>query len=125
MLVLSCCGQLRFVTPHPHLDRAFTVQALRTHVTHHDGEKAEPPANGTLRQTTFAAQRPRVFVEETVMGDFLNHLAHAALWVIGVMFIFSLIGIFATIRWIAGLVTGAGRAVESGVERTGEMFNRK
>jgi hypothetical protein len=59
------------------------------------------------------------------MGDFLTHLAHAALWVIGVMFIFSLIGIFATIRWIVGLVTGAGRAVEGGVERAGEMLHRK
>ena len=59
------------------------------------------------------------------MGDFLTHLAHAALWVIGLMFIFSLIGIFATIRWIVGLVTGAGRAVESGVEKAGEMMHRR
>ena len=59
------------------------------------------------------------------MGDFLTHLAHAALWVIGVMFIFSLIGIFATIRWIVGLITGAGRAVESGVERAEGMLQRK
>jgi hypothetical protein len=59
------------------------------------------------------------------MGEFLTHLAHAALWVIGVMFIFSLIGIYATIRWIAGLITGAGRAVEGGVERAGEMMHRK
>ncbi len=34
------------------------------------------------------------------MGDFLTHLAHAALWVIGMMFVFSLIGIFAPIRSI-------------------------
>jgi len=33
-----------------------------------------------------------------VTGDFLTHLAHAALRIIGVMFVFSLIGIFATIR---------------------------
>ena len=59
------------------------------------------------------------------MGDFLTHLAHAALWVIGLMFIFSLIGIFATIRWITGLITGAGRAVGSGVEQAEGMFRRK
>jgi len=59
------------------------------------------------------------------MGDFLTHLAHAALWVIGVMFIFSLIGIFATIRWIVGIVTGAGRAVEGGVERAEDMVRRR
>jgi hypothetical protein len=59
------------------------------------------------------------------MGDFLTYLAHAALWVIGVMFIFSLIGIFATIRWVVGIVTGAGRAVEGGVERAEDMVRRR
>jgi hypothetical protein len=59
------------------------------------------------------------------MTDFLTHLAHAALWVIGVMFIFSLIGIFATIRWITAMFVGAGRAVGGGVEKAGEMLQRK
>jgi hypothetical protein len=59
------------------------------------------------------------------MHDFLIHLAHAALWVIGVMFVFSLIGIFATIRWIVGLIVGAGRAVEGGVERAEDLVRRK
>jgi hypothetical protein len=59
------------------------------------------------------------------MGDFLTHLAHAALWVVGLMFIFSLIGIFATIRWIVGLIVGAGRAVESGVQRVEDSMHRK
>ena len=58
------------------------------------------------------------------MGEFLTHLAHAALWVIGVMFVFSLIGIFATIRWIVGLIVGAGRAVETGVERAEDLVRR-
>jgi len=60
-----------------------------------------------------------------MMGDFLTHLAHAALWVVGVMFVFSLIGIFATIRWIVGLIVGAGRAVEGGVERAEDLVRRK
>jgi hypothetical protein len=59
------------------------------------------------------------------MGDFLTHLAHAALWVIGVMFVFALIGIFATIRWIVGLFVGAGRAVETGVERAEDFVRKK
>ena len=59
------------------------------------------------------------------MGDFLTHLAHAALWVVGLMFIFSLIGIFATIKWIVGLFVGAGRAVETGVHRAEDMMHRK
>jgi hypothetical protein len=41
------------------------------------------------------------------------------------MFIFSLIGIFATIRWIVSLVVGAGRAVEGGVERAEDLVRRK
>jgi len=60
-----------------------------------------------------------------VMADFLTHLAHAALWVIAVMFVFSLIGIFATIRWIVSLIVGAGRAVEGGVERAEDLVRRK
>jgi hypothetical protein len=59
------------------------------------------------------------------MGDFLTHLAHAALWVIGVMFVFALIGIYATIRWIVGLIVGGERAVESGVERAEDLMRRK
>ena len=59
------------------------------------------------------------------MGDFLTHLAHAALWVVGLMFIFSLIGIFATIRWIVGLFVGAERAVGSGVQKAQDMMHRK
>ena len=57
--------------------------------------------------------------------DFLNHLAHAALWVIGVMFVFSLIGFFATIRWIVGLFVGAERAVQGGVRRAEDALHRK
>lgn len=59
------------------------------------------------------------------MADFLSHLAHAALWVIGAMFVFSLIGVYATIRWIVSLIVGTGRAVEGGVERAEDLVRRK
>jgi type III secretory pathway component EscS len=52
------------------------------------------------------------------------HLAHAALWVIFLMIVFAIIGVFATIRWLIGLVTGAGRAVESEVSRAGHAIRQ-
>lgn len=48
--------------------------------------------------------------------DFLSHLLHTAAWVFGIVFIFALIGVVATIRWLIGLFTGAEQAVESGVK---------
>ena len=57
--------------------------------------------------------------------DFLSNIAHAALWVVGLMFIFSLIGLFATIKWIVGLFFGAERAVAGGVQRAEDAVRRK
>ncbi len=59
------------------------------------------------------------------MADFFVHLAHAAAWVLGIMFVFALIGVFATIRWIISLIVGTERAVESGVHRAEDMMRRK
>lgn len=50
------------------------------------------------------------------MEQSITHLAHVALWMFFIGFVFAVIGVIATIRWIAGLVTGAGKAVESGVD---------
>ncbi len=44
------------------------------------------------------------------------HLARDAAWFLLIVFVFAAIGVIATIRWIIGLVMGAERAVESGVE---------
>jgi hypothetical protein len=44
------------------------------------------------------------------------HLARDAAWFMFVIFVFALIGVYATIRWIVGLFVRAERAVESGVE---------
>lgn len=49
------------------------------------------------------------------MEESLVHLAHVAAWVFLVIFVFAAIGVYATIRWIVNMVTGAERAVESGV----------
>jgi len=49
------------------------------------------------------------------MEQTLVHLAETAAWIFLIVFAFAVIGIIATVRWIIGLVTGAERAVESGV----------
>jgi hypothetical protein len=50
------------------------------------------------------------------MEQTITHLAHAALWMFFIGFVFAVIGVIATIRWIAGMITGAGKAVESGAQ---------
>lgn len=50
------------------------------------------------------------------MEAFLGHLIHFALWAFFVIFAFAVIGVIATIRWIAALVTGTERAVGSGID---------
>lgn len=49
------------------------------------------------------------------MEHSIIHLAETAAWVFLVIFIFAIIGVFATIRWIAGMLTKGEQAVESGV----------
>jgi len=49
------------------------------------------------------------------MEQTLVHLAETAAWIFLFIFAFAVIGIVATVRWIIGLVTGAERAVETGV----------
>jgi NADH:ubiquinone oxidoreductase subunit 5 (subunit L)/multisubunit Na+/H+ antiporter MnhA subunit len=58
------------------------------------------------------------------MEQSLVHLAHAAAWVFLIGFIFAVIGVIATIRWIVNLFTGAERAVESGVHNVEDRFTR-
>jgi hypothetical protein len=49
-------------------------------------------------------------MEQTVI-----HLAEGAAWVFFIIFLFAIIGVVATIRWIVNLVTNTERAVETGV----------
>jgi len=50
------------------------------------------------------------------MEHTLAHIAETAAWIFVIGFVFAVIGVIATIRWIIALVTGAERAVESEVE---------
>jgi hypothetical protein len=49
-------------------------------------------------------------MEQTVI-----HMAEGAAWVFVIIFVFAIIGVWATIRWIINMVTAGERAVESGV----------
>jgi hypothetical protein len=56
------------------------------------------------------------------MEHTIIHLAEGAAWVFGVIFLFAIIGVYATVRWIIGLVTNTERAVESGVQNVEGRF---
>lgn len=49
------------------------------------------------------------------MEQTLIHMAETAAWVFFIIFVFAIIGVYATIRWIVNLVTNTERAVEGGV----------
>lgn len=52
------------------------------------------------------------------------HLAETAAWVFFIIFVFAIIGVWATIRWIVNMVTAGERAVESGVHNVEDSFTR-
>jgi hypothetical protein len=52
----------------------------------------------------------------TPMEQSLVHIAATAAWIFVIVFIFALIGVYATIAWIVGLLRRGATAVESGVE---------
>ena len=49
------------------------------------------------------------------MEHTLVRLAETAAWLFFVIFVFAVIGVIATIRWIIDRVTAGERAVESGI----------
>jgi hypothetical protein len=57
--------------------------------------------------------------------DWVVNLAHSFAWVLFIIFLFAVIGFIATIRWIVSIVTGAERAVVSGVENVERTVERK
>ena len=59
------------------------------------------------------------------MEQFVQNLLHAAAWTFAFIFLFALIGVIATIRWIAGLFMRGERAVESGVQSVEHLVSRK
>jgi hypothetical protein len=56
------------------------------------------------------------------MEHSLVHLAATAAWVFVIIFIFALIGVYATIHWLANLIRRGTTAVESGVESIERKF---
>ena len=59
------------------------------------------------------------------MEQFVGNLLHAAAWTFGFIFLFAIIGIIATIRWIIGLFMSGERAVAAGVQDVEHMVQRK
>ena len=59
------------------------------------------------------------------MESFLIHLTHFALWTFFVIFAFAVVGVIATIRWIAGLVTRTEAAVGSGIASAENVIHRR
>ena len=58
------------------------------------------------------------------MESFVINLLHAAAWVFFFVFLFALIGIYATARWIMNLITGTERAVSTGVHNVETSLHR-
>ena len=56
------------------------------------------------------------------MEQSLVHLAETAAWLFLVVFVFAIIGVWATIRWIIGLFSRAERAVETGVHNVTDQI---
>jgi hypothetical protein len=50
------------------------------------------------------------------MEQSMVHLAETAAWLFVILFIFAIIGVIATIRWIFGLIFKGEQAVVSGVQ---------
>jgi hypothetical protein len=57
--------------------------------------------------------------------EWVVNLAHSFAWVLGIIFVFAIIGFIATIRWIIGIVTGAEQAVVQGAEGVERKIERK
>ena len=59
------------------------------------------------------------------MEHFVANMLHAAAWVFGFIFLFAIIGLIATVRWIIGLFMRGEQAVASGVQSVEHMVQRK
>jgi hypothetical protein len=56
------------------------------------------------------------------MEHTLVHIAETAAWFFVIVFVFAIVGVIATIRWIVGLFTSAEHAVESSVRSVEERI---
>jgi len=58
------------------------------------------------------------------MEQTLIHLAQTAAWFFFIVFIFAIVGVVATVRWIVNALTRGERAVEAGVENVENRLHR-
>ncbi len=58
------------------------------------------------------------------MEQSVVHLAESAAWVFFFVFLFAVIGVIATIRWIMALVTRGELAVEAEAHKVGDAIGR-
>ncbi len=59
------------------------------------------------------------------MEYFVLHLLHAAAWLFLFIFLFAVIGVLATIRFIMGMFTRAETAVSSGVHSAENVITHR
>lgn len=59
------------------------------------------------------------------MEHTLVHLAATAAWLFFILFLFAVIGVIATVRWIVNLATNTERAVVTGVEDAGRRITHR
>lgn len=59
------------------------------------------------------------------MEHTLVHLAETAAWLFFITFVFAVIGVIATVRWIINKVWTAEQAVESGVRSVEEKLTHR
>ena len=57
--------------------------------------------------------------------DLLTQIAHAAAWVIGLLLLFAVIGVIATVRFIIGLFWKGEQAVVHGVKDVEDIVTRR
>lgn len=58
------------------------------------------------------------------MEHLLVRLAETAAWLFAIVFVFAIIGVVATVRWIVNLVTNTEREVEAGVHNVEDHFSK-
>lgn len=59
------------------------------------------------------------------MEALVVNILHAAAWLFFFIFLFALIGLVATVRWIMTLVTGTERAVSTGVQNVEHSLHHR
>ena len=58
------------------------------------------------------------------MENFVLHLAHAAAWTFGIIFLLAIVGVIAIVRWIVNAFRRTEAAVEGGVRGIEDRFHR-